>query len=95
MKKIINNLIYDTNDAYLVNIYHNSDFGFLNYYSVNEYLYLTKNNRFFLYKEESTLIFLSYDVDKDIIALSIDEAYEYMKKNCSEKLERYFKLSEA
>ena len=70
-------------------------YSILSHYSIHEDLYLTKNNRFFIRKYESELVFLSYNTYEDLIALTIDEAYDYMKKHCPEKIERYFKIREA
>lgn len=95
MRKIIDDLIYDTSNSYLINSYHDYDYNILSSYSIYENLYLTKNNRFFIWKHESEFVFLSYNVNDDLIALSINEAYEYMKKHCPEKIEYYFKIKDA
>ena len=84
MRKIINNLVYDTEKSYLINVYHDYCYNILSGYSCYENLYLTKNNRFFIWKHENQIVFLSYDVTDDLIALSTKEAYEYMKKRCPE-----------
>lgn len=95
MRKIINDLMYDTSKSYLVNVYHDYCYSLLSSYSIYENLYLTKNNRFFIWKHESESVLLTYDTNDDLITLSTEEAYEYMKKRCPEKIEDYFKIREA
>lgn len=95
MRKIINDLVYDTVNSYLINVYHDCFYSILSHYSIYEDLYLTKNNRFFIHKYESELVFLSYNTYEDLIALTTNEAFEYMKKYCPEKIEHYFKIKDA
>lgn len=87
--------MYDTEHSILINVYHDYCYDILSSYSFDENLYLTKNNRFFIWKHEKQIVFLSYNVTEDLIALSTKEAYEYMKKRCPEKIGKYFKIDEA
>lgn len=95
MKKIINNLLYDTYNAYFINEYYDSSYSILSFYSISERLFITKNNRFFIHRHETELILFNYETYDDIIALSLNEAFEYMKKYCPEKIEYYFKIKDA
>lgn len=95
MKKIINNLLYDTDISYFINEYYDYQRDILSSYSISESLFLTKNNRFFIHRHETELILFNYQTYDDIIALSSNEAYEYMKKYCPEKIKKYFKIEDA
>ena len=95
MKKIIDNLLYDTANATLIDEWHDSYYNLFNSYNLITRLCVTKNDRFFLYTYKSVLVFLFYDTEEDIKALSKKEAFEFMKKYCPEKIEYYFKIEEA
>ena len=84
MQKIIDGKIYDTNNAYLINTFRETCFGFLSCDTYYEKIYLTKDdNSFFLYTYNSGGVLLFFDIIESIKPLTYEEAIKYLKGKCS------------
>lgn len=81
MRKIIDGLLYDTDDA--TPIAWNSDFdaGFLDCEDWMTTLYMTSNGRFFLHVESSHLGFLYIDRDEYIKPVSEEKAQQFAMRH--------------
>jgi hypothetical protein len=89
MKKIINGKMYNTETATFL-LSHENGLGTRDFRNFWENLYRKKTGEFFLYGEGGpmTAYAKTYDGNswssgEDIIPLSIEEAKEWVEKNCS------------